>query len=790
MNLIGCLLLLWLSLDQFNFILCAYKKKKNEHCSLQVNSICYDDELNDNPIKIVHDENGVKSVIDQSENKRKNRKKFSTDVLQPKISWDQHFKPKLKFFGYPSGIFNSIVPTTTTIAPLERSQTNQPKLIFKYHKINDPLQSEASAILPTILPTNLFTRFPSLNSPTNNFIKPTINPVSQFDHLKKFKTVNQPLFASSSFINNSPFLSKSYPIVSPFVSNLHNDNYDKMLFTDKSVTSTNGDDITSPKNLNKSALKTTTSPNIDYLISSSLDTLIRPLPTNLTNYINLRESGKLKEYMENEQNTTQDRNWSSSDEDVFPTFSTKTTSFNLNNNSLESDDDLTFNVPKMNSQEDASSTSSKEIDTSSYKLANQFSNNEFEKTVNNYLDFNSNNNPSYFSTTSSSFENANKDLNDSSLEQSSDIGNSKEMFASEKFKSIQPLSIQQHAEWPSSSLDTTLDTNHHHIDELLANNNHNVKSAINYLTEDEQHMKNNFNEQNSNYPIFYPVKNMNAAYHPNPHKPTYTIVQLKDKNFERFKKYAKLLKKVAVEEAKKFKKNELDTFLKRKKLIIDRYKPNDMYQKAIAAKYVWKKVGLDFLSLLGYQIANYLGPLNSKHWKFHSNLISEEDKNSDQFKAIEHILKNQNHYYQQTASPQFNKYIFDQAFSDDFSHHPKPLPEQFLNDDTFFNQNYFKFKDKDSLLSNEESKFSQEDFSPLNTVNNFNNVDNFNSNSNQEYHGSLLDKEKELNQQFFQNQELNNKLLNQQLVTDGVIDFRTKEDLLDKVIKPIKITQQ
>ena len=270
-------------------------------------------------------------------------------------------------------------------------------------------------------------------------------------------------------------------------------------------------------------------------------------------------------------------------------------------------------------------------------------------------------------------------------------------------------------------------------------------------------------------------------------------------------------------------------------------------------RYVWKKVSLDFLSLLGYQIANYLGPLNAKHWIKHSDLI---DRNPDQLKALEHLLKSQQLYYPATNDPYLSKYLLSGGqlpsehnglAGDEFSsvhgtglggtslggtglggtgleHFGSPAADQFLNDDTFFNQNYFKLKENDEtafLGAQHVNKLAVTSEEPLMASSLTNEVDQSKSPFDQaslktefdetsikgpfdqakspfelpknnpfQPPPALTEKEKELDKHFFTNQLLNQKLLSQHLVTDPIIDFRTKEELLNKVIKPIKITQQ
>ena len=394
MNLI---IILIVYLIQFNLILCAYKKKKNEICSLQVNGLCYDDELNDKPIKIVHDEHGIKSVTDSSNaSKKKNRKKLSTDILQSKSFEQQNSKSKFKLFGYNTSKFklnnfnniNNNINNNQNLknSSIQRSQQqlDQPKLIFKYHKLNNINNQITNSLVETSTnqpANNLFINqfSTTLNSPSN-LIKPTINPA-----LAKFKIINRPLLGSSSF--NSPFFNQnnnnnkfSLPLINnnPFINSLTlklPENYnDNSLFTDTSLIESNElptyDTFESlklkplkptilsplssklavsnylPKNLNRNALKnlsfsklisTTQSSNqwspTNFLLNTqqTIDTLTEPLPTNLTNYINLRESGRLK--MKSIENTTQDRIWSSSsDEDDNTIFPTKTSELLSNDN--------------------------------------------------------------------------------------------------------------------------------------------------------------------------------------------------------------------------------------------------------------------------------------------------------------------------------------------------------------------------------------------------------------------------------------------------------------------------
>lgn len=884
----------WLVLN-IQIVLGAYKKKDNEHCSLQVNSMCYDDELNDKPLKIVHDENGMQTIVGSTSKNKKNHKKLSTDVIQPKISWDRHL-PKFRLFGYSKFVQQyrqnlnqqnqpNSKPKDTFIN--QTPQIDQTNLIVKYHKLDDSIKNNQLVFtnIPksitrsisdtsTILPNSLNQVQPTLSSPTiistlNPILNSMINPLknqrpsrystlSKTAHLRQFKTINRPLLASSTF--NKQFLNKfRYPLISPYANSLTiklPDNYvDSPLLTDKSTENAKNKLYTKiksnylpkslsntkiPKNLSFNSGPKTSSTTAFSLpnhwlpndLTTTNDLLMPPLPTNLTNYINLRESGRLNELNnENNYNTTQDRMWTDDDHnDLFPTKSsnlfedtsnkTKNDPFQFaSSNSLESgnEDDLTSKVNTIRSvfdlledekSKDTLSTTTDLTKNNEYLFSTEENSKEMHTPfkLDNQLELNDFKNMDH----SNEFMDTVKGYN----QEQNDLDNSKE-FAIENFASAQPLNNQH--EW-AATIDNT-----HYIDDLLNNDKQKLhqddKSTINYLTEDEQKenllMNHPFlNDQHDNYPIFYPDKNQI-------NKPTYTIIQLKDNNFDKWKKYAKLIKKVAIEEAKKFKRNELDTFLKRKKLIIERYKPNDLVQKAISAKYVWKKVSLDFLSLLGYQIANYLGPLNSKHWIKHADLIDPKDP--EQLKAIEHILKNQHLYSNGPNQLNNNKYILnngqllDHTFSDDFNaehaadhiaNHitndlstqitgdQQPLSthatvNQFLNDDKFFHQNYFKFKENslnnDQSFQSDQHKLVKEQDKV--TVNEEPLMSSSLLND-QSTKNLPLNKEKELDKQFFNNQLLNNKLLSQQLLKDKLIDFRTKEQLLEQVIKPIKIVPQ
>ena len=670
MNLIICIISWLILINSIQFTIGAYKKRKNEHCSLQVNSMCYDDELNDKPLKIVHENGMMKSIIDDTNKIKKNhqRKIKSTDVLQSK-SLDS---PRFKLFSLPNRNSNQKSKDNQLNS---RSQLDQSKLIFKYHKLDDSTNNRLSNSIFTNLPRSILDTSTML--PTSQFVfnqlsptlsSPIILSTLNYPHLNKFKTINRPLFAASSLKSKSAspplltanqFLNKfSYPLVSPFANSLtlslpdHSyldsnslDNYlDSSLSGNLLSTSSliskkpsttkllsnylpkNLPNKDIPKNIAFQNYKTTTpstpsiAPNYwlpnSYYLTTPSNLIVPALPTNLTNYINLRESGKLGAFLKSSSNhrsnedenvtsfnTTQDRIWTDDDQTQQndPIFPTKTTAnlFNLDNfkNSSSSSNRFQFensneddSINKINSfdQLDAKNLltttdlsngnylfsteeSSKELENlfkdPSFKLSNfklqqqQDNSNEDFINANNYLDKDSLNK---FSSLFSSASPNNKHDHDV---------NSKESFLNEKFESAQPLN--QH-DWP--------------IDDLLVNANkkkhrQSDKSTINYLTDDEQ--KDNLLINHNNYPVFYPsvVKNGNKQH------PTYTIIQTNDKK-DKLKRYVKIISKAALDEAKKFKKNELETFLKRKRLIIDRYKPNDMYQKAIAAKYVWKKVSL------------------------------------------------------------------------------------------------------------------------------------------------------------------------------------------------------
>lgn len=606
MNLIAYILIVVLN---FQLTTSAYKKRRNEQCSLLVNGMCYDDELNDKPLKIVHDEHGMKSVVGSNSSKsKKNRKKISTDVLQSK-SWEQKFPKFKELFGNAKLKYSQ--PPKVNDGSRQQDQQQQPKLIFKYHKLDESPNKRPNPMftsLPrsildtsTIVPANSYGQLPSL-------VQPTIVPTTNYPHLSGFRTINRPLLGSGSFQRYS------HTLASPFLNSLtlrlpEHHRETSLLLTDESPAAVHRKTARLVANLqlknlpsskqsasnnlpfgHKSTTSTTSSSN--YWLPNFFTTpgnIVPALPTNLTNYINLRESGRLFN-SDNNYNTTQDRVWSDDDSnELLPTRASPFDQFKMNNktkgdpfqfdSSIESDDmrnkDLLTTTDHSSNGHDSpfsSEENSKETLGSAFKLANQLDGNSFRglESSNEFETVKDHNRPSNY------------------LEKDADKFGSKE-FANEKFESAQSLSNQPH-EWPAS-----IDT--HQLDELLANGKskqaNDLKSTINYLADDEQQkanlLANNHNEPllHENFPVFYPLKNP----HQNNNKPTYTIIQLKDKNFQNLDKWkqtmksaSKLIKKVAIEEAKKFKKNELDTFLKRKKLIIDRYKPNDYYQKALAAK--------------------------------------------------------------------------------------------------------------------------------------------------------------------------------------------------------------
>lgn len=607
MNLIACILLVVLN---FQLTTGAYKKRRNEQCSLLVNGMCYDDELNDRPLKIVHDEHGMKSVAGSKSGKaKKNRKKISTDVLQSK-SWEQKFPKFKELFGNAKLKYGQPAKLNASRPPDQQP----PKLIFKYHKLEEPANRRPTFTgLPrpildtsTIVPANSYGQLPTL-------VQPTIVPTTAYPHLSAFKTINRPLLGSGSFQRYS------YPLVSPFLNSLSlrlPEHYREasLLLTDespsvhrktsarlvanhqlKSLPSSQGASNSMSGQSNsifghKSTTSTTSSWLPDFFSTAS--NIVPPLPTNLTAYINMRESGRLfaSSSDENNYNTTQDRAWTDDDSnELLPTRSSSFDQFKKKNktksdpfqfdNSIESDDarnkDLLTTDLSSHSHDSPFSTeeSSKESLGTAFKLSNHLDANSFRglESSNEYETTKARNRPSKY-------------LEKDAVDKFGSL-DSKE-FANEKFESASSLSNPPH-DW-SASIDT------HQLDELLSNSKskqNDLKSTINYLADDEQkgNLLNNHNEPllHENFPVFYPLK-----HHPN-NKPTYTIIQMKDKNFQNLDKWkqtmksaSKLIKKVAIEEAKKFKKNELDTFLKRKKLIIDRYKPNDYYQKALAAKYV------------------------------------------------------------------------------------------------------------------------------------------------------------------------------------------------------------
>lgn len=152
-----------------------------------------------------------------------------------------------------------------------------------------------------------------------------------------------------------------------------------------------------------------------------------------------------------------------------------------------------------------------------------------------------------------------------------------------------------------------------------------------------------------------------------------------------------------------------------------------------------------------------------------------------------------------------NNQLGDQAFSD-YAFNTHSTVDQFLNDDSFFNQNYFKLKENDDSYVNQNYfKLKENDDSYVNqNAHNHNllteepmmassltsdrSVNRKGVTNGDAFQPAHLSKEKRLDKQFFENQLLNNKLLNDQLLKEKLIDFKTKEQL-QQVIKPIKIIQ-
>lgn len=93
----------------------AYPKRKNEHCSVQVNSLCYDDELDNRPIKIIHDRQGLRVSGTKATPSQSN------DQLLPKAS-SEHNGFRLSSLFNTGRLFQTInshplqTITTTTIS--------------------------------------------------------------------------------------------------------------------------------------------------------------------------------------------------------------------------------------------------------------------------------------------------------------------------------------------------------------------------------------------------------------------------------------------------------------------------------------------------------------------------------------------------------------------------------------------------------------------------------------------------------------------------------------------------
>lgn len=186
--------------------------------------------------------------------------------------------------------------------------------------------------------------------------------------------------------------------------------------------------------------------------------------------------------------------------------------------------------------------------------------------------------------------------------------------------------------------------------------------------------------------------------------------------------------------------------------------------------------------------------MNTKHWIKHSNLLDEKPSD-EQLKALEHILKDPQFYRLSTSNPHLiNGDLSEQTFSNDaFNKNPLTghTADQFLNDETFFNQNYFKVKDNPTdetfLNQNPVKIITEEPIQQQEPIMTSSSTDN-QSIKIDAFTPVYLKKDNELDREFYKNQFLNNKLLNNHMQNDDLIDFQTKEQLQD-VIKPIKIIQ-
>lgn len=603
----------------------AYAKRKNESCSVQVNSMCYDDELEGKPVKIIHGHRGLRVL-----GTKKNRVTTTTtttvmpdmalqsnDQLQPKVGFDSNAF-RLTSFLNSGRLMAPMISSHSGVAPLSPATFHMPMGALPV-----PWANRAHA-LPDTLMSTLITSFTNLSGsirqglqqfvPSNGastaaaLVPPAPIPLSIRSSNTAFPTAavdqfvkaNQRLPIPFSIATNAnqpvPSLAFQYhPITSvPFVPRASDSlpiikfhRFEKSRATSPSpIIKTNP--LIRPKmsRTRETTTSTTKKPNRATLLmhsnqihNSKQDPLLAAKSTQ-TNQI----AGTWKPIQSNQSATV-----IAHDQQLVRTF-------------------VNLSIPNITAIQDASNR----IDTwpttpTSITSLDQLTSNSTDAF---WID---NDNDTLSNSGSNWSPNFDSDHSTTHLIRFPDTS-----------RSTNSTDILSQANGlikaSASNLNANLSPISHKKDALVR------PQLISGQSKEAELL--------AKYPLHNSVEVYTISplhFHLQPgapgHDPTFVLHHSdldhhhhhndKDKHKAGMKallKHIKKTKKQLKKDKKAWKKHELKAFKVRKQLIAERYRSNDHSQKLASSKYAVRRITLDMIGLVGYQLANYLGPLNTKYW--------------------------------------------------------------------------------------------------------------------------------------------------------------------------------
>ena len=576
----------------------AFPKRKNQHCSVQVNSLCYDDELDGRPVKIIHDRQGLRVS-----GTRSRQPSQSNDQLLPKAGSEKNGFRLSSFFN-AGRIFQTVAGQSPQIG----SSSSSTPTVASYLLANPINGANRAQTLPDVMVSWLINSWNSLSDSVRNSLSQSLNETSPTR--ENTPTVNPTIYQqmAASSVQPSTYLP---PLLNPsFASaSLH------------------------PWPLAINTL-------LRYSIPSKPIITFHPVQSF--------QPAVEQELVDNYQvapNPNQRR-------------TNKETSI------------LTREADKNNSANSFSSSEKHLLAQQPPKLLLSID----DQNPTNYTSIASFDSPANFSLEntkehSHSFQMWNK------INQPLEATVKESFSRQDTFKRLPPDSVSP--QQTTVALDQTKPTHTFNIsstfpiksDSWQPMNVANGANASVFSAKDDSFQPAQlFESKEANLLAKYPLHSPVELYTLSPISLSGHNLQVwdetddkhdKKKGLTKLVKQLKETKKTFKKEKKKWKKNELEAFKIRKKIAIERYRANDQSQKAAAAKYAMRRITLDMVGLVGYQLANYLGPLNTKYWVRLPNADIVKDI-KDFHPHMEQQLKKQiqNQYFS-NEDPTFHNKISD-----------------------------------------------------------------------------------------------------------------------------------